>query len=254
MLSIFLTSFLLSVSLLLYPPSKKPFFSPSSSPSFSVALSSFSHLSVFTGKKSEKVFHLFQPLLQMYFFKIFTAQCRSLDTAVYLCVSNRPVCVCVIIYVHIAAFMSCKKRKSSRWPLILVAFSSLLWSKKLKVQAWAPSRQPVKDVQIYKHIGSRDTFRWRVNMLWLCLYNNCAAVRGRRCLIPGWLGIIWSCTVQAATLHHFDTYLNVPSLRNLYLGREVTLCTKWKNVPPKMCPEYMNYPEAQVHSVLLKCV
>lgn len=140
-------------------------------------------------------------------------------------------CVCVLMYVHTAACVSCEKRKCSRWPLILVAFSPLLWSKKLKVQAWAPSRQPVKDVQIYKHVGSRDTFSWRVNMLWLCLYNNCAAVRGRRCLIPGWLGIIWSCTVQAATLHHFDTYLNVLSLCNLYLVREVTLHTERKNVP-----------------------
>lgn len=127
----------------------------------------------------------------------------------YWCVPaclNGCMCVRAIMYVHTAACVSCWKRKCSRWPLILVAFSSLLWSKKLKVQAWGPSRQPVKDVQIYKHVGSRDTFRWRVNMLWLCLYNNCAAVRGRRCLIPGWLGIIWRCTVQAATLHYWSKW------------------------------------------------
>ncbi len=62
------------------------FFSPSSL-SFSFSLSSSSHLSVCTGKYSEKVFYLFQPLLQTYFLKIFTAQRRSQGTAaVYLCV------------------------------------------------------------------------------------------------------------------------------------------------------------------------
>lgn len=158
------------------------------------------------------------------------------------------------MYGHIAGVMFGEKRKCSRWPLVLVASSCLVWSEKLEVQAWAPSRQPVKDVQIYKHVGSRDTFCWRVNMLWLCLYNNCAVVRGRRCLIPGWLGIIGRCTVRPDTLFQFDTYLNVLSEYNLYIGREVTLQTEQKKTPPKMCPEYMNYPEVQVRSVLFKCV
>lgn len=153
---------------------------------------------------SVKVFHLFQPPLQTYFSRYLL---HSVSPWI-------PMCTCVLEWAHMCVWSCmcsllrvcpCKKRKCSRWPLILVAFSPLLWSKKLKVQAWAPSRQLVKDAQIYKHVGSRDTFSWRVNMLWLCLYNNCAAVRGRRCLIPGWLGIIWSCTVQAATLHHFAT-------------------------------------------------
>lgn len=67
--------------------------------------------------------------------------------------------LCTLLRAHL------ERGKCSRWPLMLVASSPLLWSKKLKVQAWAPSRQPVKDVQIYKHVGSRDTFSWRVNML-----------------------------------------------------------------------------------------
>lgn len=139
------------------------------------------------------------------------------------------------MYGHIAGVMFGEKRKCSRWPLVLVASSCLVWSEKLKVQAWAPSRQPVKDVQIYKHVGSRDTFCWRVNMLWLCLYNNCAVVRGRRCLIPGWLGIIGKCTVRPDTLFQFDTYLNVLSEYNLYIGREVTLPTEQKKTPPPKC-------------------
>lgn len=134
----------------------------------------------------------------------------------------------------LAACMSSEKRKCSRWPLILVTVSSLLWSKKLKVQVWAPSRPCVKDVQIYKHVGSRDTFSWRVNMLCLVYTTTAAAARDRCCLIPGWLGIILSCTVQAATLHCCDTYLNVLSLCNLYSRREVRLQTMKKslqNVP-----------------------
>lgn len=43
----------------------------------------------------------------------------------------------------------------------------------------------------YTNVSAQETpFRWRVNMSCLCLYNNnCAAVRGRRCMIPAERGL-----------------------------------------------------------------
>lgn len=124
------------------------------------------------------------------------------------------------------------RRKCSRWPLVLVAFSPMLWSEKLKVQAWAPSRQPVKDVQIYKHVGSRDTFSWRVNMLCSVYTTVLQWEPDIVWYLIGW-GIIRTCVVQVATLLHFDTYLNVLSSCNLYLGRKGTLHVERKKCPLK---------------------
>lgn len=42
-------------------------------------------------------------------------------------------------------------------------------------------------------------------MLWLCLYNSCAVVRGKLLML---LFDICTRTVQASIQHHFD-YLNV---------------------------------------------
>jgi len=127
--SLFLVSlFLLSVAFSFFASSS---YNPPNLLLLSLFLSYFSHLTHCIGKYLEKVFHIFQPLLKTYFQRYVYCSVDSPGDGVYRSIGIGAR-VCEIIQ-RFAEY--CEKRKCSRRPLVLVAFSPILRSKKLKVQA-----------------------------------------------------------------------------------------------------------------------
>lgn len=131
------------------------------------------------------------------------------------------LCTSMIMYVHTPPPLQILRGKGNMMGWLLVAFSP--HTVKLRAQSLGLSppqpphptptphlttaRQGAKGVQLYQRVGPRDAFGCRLNLLRLCLYNNCAAVRGCLCLIPLWKGRFRG--FLAAPLHQLHVCLNI---------------------------------------------